>query len=299
MREYTFDKTSSTALPPPFCPPSRLSPFSAVGEEGKKGIGSKGKKITWHNSRREWLLSIRDCISQILIRRLSLARTFALGAARIRERKRGREKWGGSETKGRQGVHNVRDARETKRAENNVKEGRISPSVPLSGASPKKVEKGPAAKDEGCRPDGMRSPSRWRASCCNAKLKQNYLVPLSYGGTLGGIGTRESESLRGGEGYCRRPGAIVSCQGCILTRIKNGCLRPYSTDGKESCERVARRLCAQICARTGRSGGMFCLSTLNGGSRIYRFTARADAYRFMLFGDNSLSRERGRKSSLR
>lgn len=79
VREYTSDKTSFTALPPPrlYVFPFRLFLFSAAGD-GEERIGSKSKEITWHNSRREWLLSIRDCISQILIRQLSLARSFVL-----------------------------------------------------------------------------------------------------------------------------------------------------------------------------------------------------------------------------
>jgi len=86
-------KRSRRALPPPHCP-FCLFLFFAVGKEEKR-IGCKNKKITWHNSRREWLLSIRDCISQILIRQLSLARTFALGVVQAKEREREEEKVGG------------------------------------------------------------------------------------------------------------------------------------------------------------------------------------------------------------
>lgn len=52
------------------------------------------------------------------------------------------------------------------------------------------MKKGTTARSGGCRPDGTRSPSRSRASCCNAKLKQNYLVPLLS--TVRGMG---AESL--------------------------------------------------------------------------------------------------------
>lgn len=146
----------------------------------------------------------------------------------------------------------LKTARETKRAKNNVKEGRgerefLSSRCPRA-ASPKKVKKGTTTRSEGCRPDGTRSPSRCRASCCNAKLKQNYLVPLpSLRYTAWG------PSRSGGEGDCRRPGAVASYQGCILTRVKNGCLRPYSAPRRNPGMGVCLcALCAQICANLER-----------------------------------------------
>lgn len=69
------------------CPAPSFSSLS-ICHRGKEeeSIGSKSKEITWHNSRREWLLSIRDCISQILIRQLSLAGTRRILPCPSRER---------------------------------------------------------------------------------------------------------------------------------------------------------------------------------------------------------------------
>lgn len=66
VRKYTFDKMSPA--PPPLTVLCTFL-FFAIGDE-EESIGSKSKEITWHNSRREWLLSIGDYISQILIRQL-------------------------------------------------------------------------------------------------------------------------------------------------------------------------------------------------------------------------------------
>lgn len=77
-------------------------------------------------------------------------------------------------------MYDARNAHETKRAKNNVKQERTNFFLGAPKRSPKKVKKGTTRRSEGCRPDGTRSPSRCRASRCNAKLKQNYLVPLSY-----------------------------------------------------------------------------------------------------------------------
>lgn len=121
------------------------------------------------------------------------------------------------------------------------------------------MKKGTTARSGGCRPDGTRSPSRCRASCCNAKLKQNYLVPLPS--TVHGMG---AESLGGGEGDCRRPGAVASYQGCILTRVKNGCLRPYSAPRRNPGMGVYLcALCVQICANLER-GCFVCRRTAEG-----------------------------------
>lgn len=103
-------------------------------------------------------------------------------------------------------VHNARARTryraeaERSRARNNVKEGRSeflldAPERHAREESGKGDEDGRTATEGVALMGRERSPSRCRASCCNAKLKQNYLVPLSYG-------TRHGDRVCGGEGGC-------------------------------------------------------------------------------------------------
>lgn len=210
-------------------PPLRLFLFFAIGKKEKR-TGSKSKKITWHNSRREWLFSIRDCISQILIRQLSLARTFVLGAVRASKQEREREGQRENETKRQKCIMWETRARQSERRIT-LKRDEFLRRCPRAARPRRKWKRGRLRRTKGVALMGR----GYRALCCNAKLKQNYLVPLSYG-TLGGEDReRLASKVRG---YCRRPGAIVSCQGCILTRIKNGCLRLYSVAVGRNCGRV-------------------------------------------------------------
>lgn len=115
-----------------------------MGDE-EESVGSKSKEITWHNSRREWLLSIGDYISQILIRQLPLARTYAYLGCWESKRERCRETE----------MYKVRSNGRDKASENNVKEGRET-RISSFAVPPKKVKKGTTTRNGGCRPDGTR-----------------------------------------------------------------------------------------------------------------------------------------------
>lgn len=138
MHKYSFDKTSFMSLPAPLRPFSSLSICHRGKEE--ESIGSKSKEITWHNSRREWLLSIRDCISQILIRQLSLAGTSVSVARKAGEKDK--------ETR----VHNARETRARQSERRTMLKGeRTNFFLGAPERSPKKVKRGTTAtRSEGC-----------------------------------------------------------------------------------------------------------------------------------------------------
>lgn len=184
-----------------------------------------------------------------------------------RESKVGRQGWCITRARAR-GIE-----RRQNRAEREItlkREGANFFSVPQSGMPEKRAERGDEdgrTATEGVALMGReRSPSRCRASCCNAKLKQNYLVPLSYGTRAWGPSLRRRGWLR------RHSGAIVSCEGCILTRVKNGCLRPHPAPRRHrgSCAGKSARRCAcdaRMCRNARGKKRVFCL--LDEGSRIY------------------------------
>lgn len=148
MHKYTFLQFRQNVLHSVASPALSLSSLSTCrrGKE-EESIGSKSKEITWHNSRREWLLSIRDCISQILIRQL--AGTFVSVVRKAGERRIGRQGCITRETRARQSGRGIMLKRE-----------RTNFFLGAPERSSKKVKKGTATRSEGCRPDGTRSPSR-------------------------------------------------------------------------------------------------------------------------------------------
>lgn len=134
--------------------------------------------------------------------------------------------------------------------------------------SPKKVKKGTARRGEGCCPDGTRSPSRCRASRCNAKLKQNYLVPLSYGTRYGAEAPRRW-------GWLSPLGRHSSLLGVHFNANKKRLLKAIFSSEKESGRDGCMFVCA-MCRYARESGtGCFVCRRSEGGLRIYWFMTRA------------------------
>lgn len=141
--------------------------------------------------------------------------------------------------------------------------------------SPKKVKKGTARRSEGCYPDGTRSPSRCRASRCNAKLKQNYLVPLSYG-------TRHGAEAPRRWGWLSPFGRHRSLPGVHFNANKKRLLKAIFSCEKESGMGVC--LCV-LCVdmRENRQRGVLFVDAPKGGGikNLLIYDLSADAYRFM------------------
>jgi len=124
-----------------------------------------------------------------------------------------------------------------------------------------------------CRPDGTRSPSRCRASRCNAKLKQNYLVPLSYGTRYGAESPRRW-------GWLSPLGRHSSLLGVHFNASKKRLLKAIFSSEKESGMGIC--LCVLCADMHETENGVFCLSTLERRVKnLLIYDPDTDAYRFM------------------
>lgn len=129
-------------------------------------------------------------------------------------------------------MYNVKNSARDKASESNVEEGRGT-RISFFAVPPKKVKKGTTTRNEGCRPDGTRSPSRCRASCCNAKLKQNYLVPLPS--TVHGMGTESPRRW----GWLSPPGRRSFLPGVHFNASKKRLLKAiFSSEEKPGDGRI-------------------------------------------------------------